>query len=502
MSEIRKRSLKATSFIYVGFLIGAINTYFLTHKNWFSTDQNGLTRTLIETSQLVFAFSTLGTSTYLYKFFPYYEDNLSNKKNDILSVALLVSLLGFTLTCSTLFILEPVIVRKFSANSLLFVQYFYWIIPMAFFTLLYNILESYSYGFKKGVLTSLLKETVLRLYTTIILILKIFNFINIRQFIILFSFQYASIVIILALHLYKNNQLWISFNISRVTKKFRKKIFSIMALTFIVIIVGVLRQSIDGLVLAAKQNLGKVGIFGFAAYMVSVMQAPLRSIIAVTIPILSRAWKDKNMIEIDRIYKRTSINLLSFSLLAFFSIWLNFTDAIQFFGINSDYLEGRPVFFILGLVTIIEMGTGVNSQIIGTSTYWRFELWTSILLTALIIPLSYTLTVHYGIIGPAIANLVSFSIYNIVRYWFLYKKFHLQPFTSKSLEVLIISISTYYISFFAFTNYHGISAMIGRSILFITIFIALMYKRKISPDLIPVIETIQKRMGLKTKNSK
>jgi hypothetical protein len=371
---------------------------------------------------------------------------------------------------------------------------------MSFFVLLYNVLEAYSYGFNKGVLTNLLKETIVRLYTFVVIVLKVFDFIDFKTFVILFSLQYAIIVLILGIHLFQKNQLWISFKPSRVTKKFRKKIFAIMSLTFIVIIVGVLRQSIDGLVLAAKQNLGKVGIFGLAAYMVSILQAPLRSVVAITIPILSRSWKDKNMIEINRIYKRTSINLLSFSLFAFFCIWLNFTDAINYFGINPDYLEGKNVFFLLGLVTIVEMGTGVNGQIIGTSTYWRFELWTSLLLTALIIPLSYTLTVKYGIIGPAIANLVSFSIYNLVRFWFLYKKFSLQPFTTKTMEILILSIVIYFISFYTFTNLHGLWAMIGRSVLFITLFITGIYKRNISPDFLPIIESGLKRIGLKKKD--
>src|SRR4051794_27981915 len=135
MSEIRKRSLKATVWIYIGFVIGAINTYFLTHKNWFGTDQNGLTRAMIETSQLVFAFSTLGVTSFLYKFFPYYEDNLTPKKNDLLSIALVVSSAGFILTCLGIVLLQPVIVRKFSANSMLFVEYFYWTLPMGFFVL-------------------------------------------------------------------------------------------------------------------------------------------------------------------------------------------------------------------------------------------------------------------------------------------------------------------------------------------------------------------------------
>ena len=497
MSTIRKKSLTATVWIYAGFLIGAINTYFFTHKSWFSTDQYGLTRVMLEISQLMFAFSTLGVTSYLYKFFPYYEDNLEPKKNDLLSVAFLVSLAGFIITCLGVFFLEPVIVRKFSTNSMLLVQYFYLTLPLAFCILIYNILEAYSYGFEKGVLTSLLRETVLRLYTMVIIVLKIFNIISFKIFIFLFSFQYAVIVIVLGIYLHKQNKLWLSFKISRVTRKFRKKIIAILGLTFIVIVVSVLRSSIDGLVLAAKQNLGKVGIFGFAAYMVSVLQAPFRSIVAITIPILSRAWKEKDHKEIEKIYKRSSINLLSFALFIFFCIWLNYTNAIHFFGINPDYLEGKWVFFLLGIVTIIEMGTGVNGQIIGTSTYWRFELWTSLLLTALIIPLSYFLTVKYGILGPAIANLVSFSIYNFVRFWFLWKKFYLQPFSRKTAEVIVIAIGAYAVAYIAFIKVDGLVAMMGSTLLFAALFLPLLYVRNISPDVKPVINNFIKRFNRK-----
>lgn len=497
MSTIRKKSLTATIWIYAGFLIGAINTYFFTHKSWFSTDQYGLTRVMLEISQLMFAFSTLGVTSYLYKFFPYYEDNLEPKKNDLLSVAFLVSLAGFIITCLGVFFLEPVIVRKFSTNSMLLVQYFYLTLPLAFCILIYNILEAYSYGFEKGVLTSLLRETVLRLYTMVIIVLKIFNIISFKIFIFLFSFQYAVIVIVLGIYLHKQNKLWLSFKISRVTRKFRKKIIAILGLTFIVIVVSVLRSSIDGLVLAAKQNLGKVGIFGFAAYMVSVLQAPFRSIVAITIPILSRAWKEKDHKEIEKIYKRSSINLLSFALFIFFCIWLNYTNAIHFFGINPDYLEGKWVFFLLGIVTIIEMGTGVNGQIIGTSTYWRFELWTSLLLTALIIPLSYFLTVKYGILGPAIANLVSFSIYNFVRFWFLWKKFYLQPFSRKTAEVIVIAIGAYAVAYIAFIKVDGLVAMMGSTLLFAALFLPLLYVRNISPDVKPVINNFIKRFNRK-----
>ncbi len=270
-----------------------------------------------------------------------------------------------------------------------------------------------------------------------------------------------------------------------------------MAFTSLVVFVGVLRSSIDSLVLASKINLENAAFFAFATYLASLMQAPFRSIVAITIPILSRAWKDKDTKEIGRIYQRSSINLLSFSLFVFMLIWLNFSNAISFFNINPEYLNGKWVFFIMGLVTIIEMGTGVNSQIIGTSTYWRFELWTSLLLTAMIIPLSYTLTVKFGILGPALSNLISFIIYNLVRILFLWKKFGLQPFTAKTIEVLIIATIAYLASHLLFGNSTGLLTMLGSSAVFAVVFLSAVYYRNISPDLNPVLQTLRSKFSNK-----
>ena len=142
------------------------------------------------------------------------------------------------------------------------------------------------------------------------------------------------------------------------------------------------------------------------------------------------------------------------------------------------------------------MGTGVNGQIIGTSTYWRFELWTSLLLTALIIPLSYYLTVKYGLIGPAIANLVSFTIYNFTRYWFLLNRFALQPFSYKTIEVILLAVIIYSLVHFTMNEVEGLAGLFGRTIVFSGFFGAAIYYRNISPDIKPVVHSILKRTSL------
>ncbi len=494
MADIRRQGIKGTIWVYVGFCLGAISTYFFTYKHWFTPEQYGLTRSLLEIGLLVYAFSTIGTTFYLYKFFPYYQDNLRKKENDLLGFALKICFIGFFITIISLLLFEPFIVKKFDTNSHMLVEYFYMVIPIGFFILLYTILEAYAYGFSKGSTTNFLKETIIKLYTLLVVLLKITGFINFKTFIYLFSLQYAVIAFILLYILKKEGNLWLTFKTSRVTKKYRKKIINILALTFLTIIISVLRTSIDAIVLAARQNLDKVAIFGFANYLVMTMGAPSRSLIAISIPILSRHWKDKNMKELERIYKRSSINLLSFSLFIFGLILLNFTPAIHYFNLNESYLEGKVVFILLGFVTIIELGTGVNGQIIGTSSFFRFELWTSILLTALIIPLSYFLTVEYGLIGPAIANLVSFTIYNATRYFFLLDKFNMQPFSSKTIEVILIASVSYLAMHFLFANKEGLLFLIVRSALFCLLFIVAVYVRNISPDVKPVFESLKKRL--------
>ena len=104
-------------------------------------------------------------------------------------------------------------------------------------------------------------------------------------------------------------------------------------------------------------------------------------------------------------------------------------------------------------------------------------MWSSLLLTIMIIPLSYYLTTSYGILGPAIANLFSFTIYNGVRYFFLLKKFNMQPFTIKTLELLIIATLSYAIAYFATRNLIGITAILSSLGIFCTLYISLFYWR-------------------------
>ena len=147
----------------------------------------------------------------------------------------------------------------------------------------------------------------------------------------------------------------------------------------------------------------------------------------------------------------------------------------------------------MGFTKIIELGTGVNAQIIATSPYWRYELWTGIVLLCLILPLTYLFTKSFGIIGPPLAALISTFIYNTLRIYILWKKYSFFPFTHKTILALIIALISYICTYYIFRNYTGFWSLTGRTILFSLLFIIAMIRLKISPDIEPIIQSIFKK---------
>lgn len=175
-------------------------------------------------------------------------------------------------------------------------------------------------------------------------------------------------------------------------------------------------------------------------------------------------------------------------------IWLNYNDAIDSLKLQPDYKLALNVFLFMGLVKIVDMGTGVSGQIITTSTFWRFDFITGIVLLAITLPSMWFLTKEYGLVGPAMANLIAFAVYNFIRYWFLLRKFNMQPFTIKSLLAIVLALACYGICYFLLNDQTGLQWLAIRSILFIALFFAGTYYLNLTPDLKIVMENFRKRL--------
>lgn len=500
MSSIRRQSIISSVVIYIGFIIGLANIYIFTRKDVFLEPQYGLYNTFIAISLMMMSFASLGMPTYIYKFYPYYKAHLPDKKNDQLSISLLVGAIGFVFVLIAGIAFKHIVVKKYITNAPEIVEYYEWIFPLGFGLLVFTILEAYAWQFHKSVFTNFLKEVAWRLYTTVLIALFAFGLIGFSLFIKLFSLSYPAIALILLVYLVYNRHIHFTFTLSKVSRRFSKSILKLCSFVYAGLVVFNISLVFDSLVITSMLGLTQVAVYSVAQNIATMLQAPQRGIIAASIAHLSLAWKEKNMALIQKVYQRSSINQLIFSCGLFLLIVLNFYDAVYTFQLKGTYLAAFYVVVILGLTKVIDMGTGVNSQIIATSTYWRFELVSGIILLAVMLPLSYLFTKEYGITGTAIAQLISITIYNTIRIIFLWRKFKLFPFTIHSLQTVLLAGACFAACFFGLKEIHGWTGMFIRSISFIALYGAGSVYLKLSPDIKPVLQVVQKRLGWKKIN--
>jgi O-antigen/teichoic acid export membrane protein len=505
MGNIRKQTIISSLLIYIGFLVGALNMYLYTRTGTgsFTPEQYALTRIFFDFSQILLAFGSLGIIPVIYKFYPYYSDNLQKDKIDLMSWALLFSFLGIILVLLVGYYGKPIFIRKYIERSALLIDYYFWIFPCFIGLLLFSITESLSWALHKSVLSNFLKETLMRIITSVLIILFYFDIISFDWFIYLFALQYLVIFIVLLVYLMRSGNLHFNFSISRVTRKFGKKMVSMQLLTFGGISIVAVAATIDTLIIASMKGLATAGVFAYAQYAANLIQVPQRSITAISAGVLSRAWKDKNYHEINRIYSRSCINLLLMALFIFGNLWLNLIPAMQVFKIQEAYSAGLGVVFVLGIVRIIDAGTGLNAMVINTSTFWRFDFYSGVVLLAFRLPLTYYLIKTYGIIGSAFAELTAYTIYNFIRFEFLRRKFNMQPFTLKTVYSIVLALAAYAFSYFLLKDVGGFFGLILRGVIFSGLMIAGIFYWKLTPDAGQLYAVFLKRVdGFRNRGNK
>ncbi len=499
MSSIRRQSIISSVVIYIGFAVGLLNIYLFTKQGLFLDPQFGLYNAFIAIAMMMMAIANMAMPSYIYKFYPYYHDHLPVKKNDQLTIALVTGVIGFILVIIAGVVFKGLVVRKYITNAPEIITHYNWIFLLGFGLLVYTILEAYAWQLHRSVLTNFLREVLWRLFTTTLIVLFALGVIReFDTFIRLFSFSYPFIAAVLLVYLIVNKKIHFTFRISKVTRRLSRSILRLCFFVYTGSLILTLSLVFDSLVISSVLDdaLTKLAVYSVAQNIASMIQVPQRGIIAASIAHLSKAWKDKNMGLIQKIYQRSSINQLLFACGLFSLIVLSFSDAVITFQLKGTYLDAYYVVILLGLSKIVDMGTGLNAQIIATSTWWRFEMISGVILLLIMLPLSYLLTKEMDIIGAGLAHLVSITVYNMIRILFLWRKFRFTPFTVQTLYTLLLAGASWAICHYAFAGIHGWGGMFLRSIAFIAIYGGGAIYLKLSPDIQPVLQSFRKRLGV------
>jgi len=487
---VLRQAALSSLYSYAGHVIGFVNVAILMNR-WFTPEEFGLRVILLDIAVVFAQVAHLGTYRSLVKFFPIFNRE-GKYDSGLLSIGLLVSLAGFLIFSSFLFIFQDQILAQYQGKSPLFESYFLLIFPLSFFLLFNNLFESYLQSRADTALAAFLKNVLNRLIITCLVLAYFLKWIDFHWFINLFVYTNIINIAILITYLRSKGEFSLKRKKGFFRKKLRKVYFNYSAFSIVSNISSGLINRIDALMIGFYLGLTSAAVYGNALYISILIYLPAKAIGQISLPLLSKSWKEKKIDEMEVLYKKSSLNQLLVGGFFFVLVWSSIDNlfAIQ----RAVYTQGKYVVLILGLAKVLNMTFGVNGHIVKVSKYYRFDTVLSAGLAIFTVITNLILIPIYGVEGAASATAISILIFNLIRFGFVYRKMGIQPFTSKSVVALFVLGFVFFLGVLLPKLENVYLDTFYRSAVLMIFMTLLVYFLKISEDINQLVEKVKAKI--------
>jgi O-antigen/teichoic acid export membrane protein len=432
---IAKQSVYNALYTYIGIGLGFITTIFL-YPHILDPDQYGLTRVLISASMIGAQFAHLGIRNTIIRFFPVFEKS-GKKQHSLLFLSLIIPLAGFLVFSLFFWLFRDFLIDFYVDRSPLFVDFYIYILPVTFFILYFDVLNSYLRSLRDSITGSLISEVVLRSVVILILAVYFFGLVSFQTFILLFALAYGIQPLLLIITLIRLDEFRITPRFTVLRKTLARGMASYGLYTLLGGLTTVIVWNVDILMLGSLSGLEQTAIYAIAFYIGTVITVPQRAIEKIATPLIADLIHQRNWGEVEKIYRKTSLNQTIAGTLILLLVWVNTEQLLNL--LPDVYADGRYVVLFIGLGKLFDMATGINGSIIVNSKYYRFDLFTNLLLILFTVSSNLILIPEYGIQGAAIATMLSIFLYNLIKYIFVWIKFSMQPFSLNYLWLILFS---------------------------------------------------------------
>jgi O-antigen/teichoic acid export membrane protein len=446
MGIVARQGIKGTIATYIGTFIGAINVLWLFPK-FLTASEIGLTRVIIDAGLVMAALSQLGGPNITDKFFSFFKDD-EKKHKGFFILTIVYPLVGFLVIGLITILLKPFWITVFAEHAPLLLDNFCAVIILSFFILYMNVLEAYARIHFRIVVPMLIREVFLRIFLAAIVVLYHFKVISLDHLILLIIVSYSCAVLLLLGYIKNLKKLFLSYKNIFYDKALYKEMMFFGLLIFLGGAWGLIAAKVDVFMLTSMKGTDYTGIYSIAFYIGTIIEIPRRALSQISTPLISQAMKNNDMLTIHKIYSKTSLNQLIVGLLLFLLVWCNVDFLLSVIPNSEVYKAGKYVILIIGLGRLTDMATGVNTEIILNSHYYKFNFLLVLMTAVLLFTSSYFLIPVYGINGAAVSTLISFIIFNAVKSIFIYIKFRMQPFTSQSFLILMFALIAFALAVF------------------------------------------------------
>lgn len=436
MGIIQKQATRSTVISFAGAFLGSFSRLIMSF--FLETSQVGILSLLDAKSGVFVIALNFGYVLILKKLFPKYR-NEENGHSGFLVLGVFLSLIGSVIGLLFFYLFEEVLFTGLAEDDP--IRPFLFLIPiLIFFKIIFSNLDGYVRMLFKTVIGTFLNGFVSKIILLVGLCLFTYALIDFKFLVYFYVFSLALpglVTFFYAFFITKKLKLP-SRELLGESKKIKFYIlFGLLSGASYSIIQYVDMLMIDG-ILNSKDEVGIYSIMFFASVLIAI---PARGVYRISTVIVAESWKENDLKNIQKVYSKSAINLLIIGGYIFIVGWFCIDPVLEFL---PDYKSGKYAFFFLGLAKVIELGTGVNTEIIDTSEKYKYNTYFNVLLAILAIVFNYFLISTYGIIGAAIASFLAMTVINFLRGAFLYKVYRFLPFSGeyfKSMLVIVLFIT-------------------------------------------------------------
>ncbi len=439
MGNVARQSFISSISAYFGVAIGYLNVIILMPK-FMTQEEIGLFRTIVSMAMLLVPFAFFGSGAAVIKFSPKFR----NETSRLLGLLVVIILLAFTAVFGFSVIFQDFLFSLFEEKAARINEYFFLVYGLLFMMVVYNFFQAVSKANYSIILPNFLTDFFYKSVHALVIVLFGFGILSFHQYLISHFFIYIVLCLILGISVIRSFD--ITFTLKGIfAKSFFREIFDFISFSFLGSFGIIMVLQIDQIMVSQMLGLDQNGIYTTAVFMALVIELPRRYVSQIIHPYIADDLQKENYSKVNENYRETSDVLIWLGGFLFIVITLNLDNIYHIMPNGEGFVAGFWIVYIVGATKLIDMLFSVNGEIISISRYYRINVILIVFLGILTVVTNRIFIPIYGMHGAATASLLTYLVFNVIKYIILKVNFRLDPFSLKSILIIAFLIAVYYL---------------------------------------------------------
>jgi len=391
----------------------------------------------------------------------------------------LVAIAGGFFTAVVMIFSEPI--SRILLNSADYGPLLFKMAPLILIEALYGLALTVFRSFKRIARYSLVKNIFYHAVriTVILVCFTVFGLKDISGIVISTYFAYTSVLVYSFISQYKKSEIG---NPSAITKTEKVDMIKYSLPLFMSSIIGILLRQADIIMLGFIKTEEAVAVYKISVQICAIIPFFKHITGSFFSPMISSLYHAGKKEEMIHTFKEVTKWSFTVGLMIFIGIILFGKSALHLFG--EDFIYGHRALIIVACGFLAGVAAGHTGSMISMTGHPKFNLLSSTVTFTVNIVLNILLIPKYGILGAAVATLISSIVSNSMSLIYLYITQKVQPYDIRFLKPIVAGVVSYTVIFSLnhMIMWDGMTDILIKGCIFVLVFAGTILILKIDDD--------------------